>query len=69
MPGSALCGRYGNDEFVVHLHRDVSSSGLAQLADALISRMHGYVPKPGHPQRVGLNIGIALWEEEPLSFR
>ncbi|MGN5052803.1 GGDEF domain-containing protein [Aeromonas veronii] len=69
MPGSALCGRYGGDEFVVHLHRDVSSHGLAQLADALISRMHGYVPKPGCPQRVGLSIGIALWEEEPLSFR
>ncbi|MGL6311457.1 diguanylate cyclase domain-containing protein [Aeromonas veronii] len=47
----------------------MSSHGLAQLADALISRMHGYVPKPGCPQRVGLSIGIALWEEEPLSFR
>jgi diguanylate cyclase (GGDEF)-like protein len=68
MPGSALCGRYGGDEFVVHLHRDVSRHTLAQLADALISRMHGYVPKPGCPQRVGLSIGIALWEA-PLTFR
>ncbi|HIC8842924.1 MULTISPECIES: sensor domain-containing diguanylate cyclase [Aeromonas] len=69
MPGSALCGRYGGDEFVVYLHRDVSNHALAHLADALICRMHGYVPKPGCPQRVGLSIGIALWEEQPLSFR
>lgn len=69
MPGSALCGRYGGDEFVVHLHRDVSHHRLAQLADALISRMHGYVPKPGCSQRVGLSIGIALWEGEALTFR
>ncbi|MCF5765746.1 sensor domain-containing diguanylate cyclase [Aeromonas veronii] len=69
MPGSALCGRYGGDEFVVYLHRDVSNHALAHLADALISRMYGYVPKPGCPQRVGLSIGIALWEEGPLTFR
>lgn len=69
MPGSALCGRYGGDEFVVHLHRDVSIQGLAQLADALIGRMHGYVPKPGCPLRVGLSIGIALWEAESLTLR
>ena len=69
MPGSALCGRYGGDEFVVHLSRGVSSHTLAELADALIGRMQSYVPRPGCSQRVGLSIGIALWEGASLSFR
>ncbi|MGL5498795.1 MAG: diguanylate cyclase domain-containing protein [Aeromonas sobria] len=68
MPASALCGRYGGDEFVVHLHHEVSSHTSAQLADVLISEIQRYVPQPDCPLRVGMSIGIALWEAE-LSLR
>ena len=69
LPSSALCGRYGGDEFVVYLHRNVSQQTLTQLADELISEIRRYVPKPGYPQRVGMSIGIALWEQGPLTLR
>jgi len=69
MPATALCGRYGGDEFVVHLHQSISKEELGRLADALIERMQEYVPQPDCPLRVGLSIGIASWETGKPTFQ
>ena len=67
LPESALCGRYGGDEFVVHVP-GATHHTFGELADALLARAVEYVPDPNSLLRVGMSIGIALWHEPGISF-
>lgn len=68
VPASALCGRYGGDEFIVYLDEEVTPARMATLAQSLLARVVEYVPEPGSALRVGMSIGIALWHTPGMGF-
>lgn len=68
VPASALCGRYGGDEFIIYLDEEVTPERMAALAQSLLDRVVQYVPEQDSPLRVGMSIGIALWHSTGMSF-
>lgn len=62
VPASALCGRYGGDEFVVYLKGGLSPHALAELAEELLVQIGEFEPEPGSGLRVGMSIGIVAWQ-------